>query len=328
MATPMARPKILLYETMHEAGTELLKQHGDVVVAPAVDEATLVGVVKDVDAIVIRANGKVSRAVLDAAPDLKVVGRHGVGLENVDVAGATERGIWVVYTPDANSESVAEHFVMLALGLSKRFLESDPALRAGQWKVRYEHIGRELYGKTLGVVGFGRIGRTTARICRHGFGMPVYYYDVVGAPPEVEAETQAKRVSLDELLRSADYISLNLPLTPQTRHIIGRDQVRMMKPTAYLCNLGRGPLWDEAAVAEALGQRWIAGAGTDVFEEEPTAKDNPLFAFRNFLCTPHMAAHTDEAMRRMSLVAEDIVAVLQHRAPRYPANQPKRQGKG
>jgi len=318
------RPKILLYEPMHAAGTDLLKQHGDVVVAPAVDEATLTGIVKDIDAVVIRANGKVSGAVMNAAPRLKVIGRHGVGLENIDVAAATEKGIYVVYTPDANSESVAEHFVMLALGLSKRFLESDPALRAGQWKVRYEHIGRELYGKTLGVVGFGRIGRTTARICHHGFGMPVRYFDVVPAAPEVEAETRAKRVGLDELLRSADYVSLNLPLTPQTRHSIGRDQIRIMKPTAYLCNLGRGPLWDEAAVYEALENKWIAGAGTDVFEQEPTAKDNPLFRFRNFLCTPHMAAHTDEAMRRMSLVAEDILAVLQGRAPRYPANQPKR----
>jgi D-3-phosphoglycerate dehydrogenase len=323
VATPAARPKILLYEPMHEAGTELLRQHGEVVVAPAVDETTLLGVVQDIAAIVIRANGKVSRAVLDAAPNLKVIGRHGVGLENVDVAAATGKGIWVVYTPEANSESVAEHFVMLALGLSKRLLESDPALRAGQWKVRYEYIGRELYGKTLGIVGFGRIGRTTARICHHGFGMPIHYYDMVPAPPEVEAETRAKRGSLDEVLRSADYVSLNLPLTPETRHIIGREQIRLMKPTAYLCNLGRGPLWDEAAVAEALRQGWIAGAGTDVFEAEPTARDNPLFAFRNFLGTPHMAAHTDEAMRRMSLVAEDIVAVLQGRAPRYPANQPK-----
>jgi len=309
---------------MHAAGTDLLKRHGDVVVAPAVDEPTLTGIVKDVDAIVIRANGKVGRAVMDAAPRLKVVGRHGVGLENIDVAAATEKGIFVVYTPDANSESVAEHFVMLALGLSKRFLESDPALRAGQWNVRYEYIGRELYGKTLGVIGFGRIGRTTARICHHGFGMPVLYYDVVPAAAEVEAETTAKRVGLDELLRGADYVSVNLPLTPQTRHLIGRDQLRIMKPTAYLCNLGRGPLWDEAAVYEALENKWIAGVGTDVFEQEPTAKDNPLFKFRTFLCTPHMAAHTDEAMRRMSLVAEDIIAVLQGRVPRYPANQPKR----
>jgi D-3-phosphoglycerate dehydrogenase len=309
---------------MHEAGTSLLRQHGEVILAPALDEATLVSAVRGVDGIVIRANGKVTRAVMEAAPTLKVIGRHGVGLETIDVNAATERGIWVVYTPEANSESVAEHFVGLALMLSKRMPEADRALRAGRWNVRYEYIGRELYGKTLGVLGFGRIGRNTARICHHGFGMPVLYYDVVAPPREVEAETQARRVSLEELLRTADYVSLNLPLTPETRHIIGREQIRMMKPTAYLLNLGRGPLWDEKAVLEALEQRWIAGAGSDVFEQEPTPADNPLFAFPNFVCTPHMAAHTDEAMRRMSLVAEDVVAVLEGREPRFPANRPMR----
>jgi len=317
------RYRFLLYEPMHEAGTNLLKQHGEVVVAPALDEATLLSAMREVDAIVIRANGKVTRAVMEAAPKLKVVGRHGVGLETIDVAAATEKGIRVVYTPEANSESVAEHFVALALILSKRVHESDQALRAGQWKVRYEYIGRELFGKTLGVVGFGRIGRTTARICRHGFGMPVLYYDLVAAPAEMEQETQARRVSLEELLRSADYVSLNLPLTAETRHAIGAEQLRLMKPTAYLLNLGRGPLWDEQAVLEALEGKWIAGAGTDVFEEEPTSRDNPLFRFPNFVCTPHMAAHTDEAMRRMSLVAEDVLAVLQGREPRWPANRPK-----
>jgi len=316
--------RVLLYEPMHEAGTSLLGLHSEIIVAPALDEGTLLSMVRGVDAIVIRANGKVSRTVIEAAPRLKVIGRHGVGLENVDVAAATERGIWVVNTPEANSESVAEHFVGLALMLSKRMLEADQALRAGRWNVRYEYIGRELFGKTLGVVGFGRIGRTTARICRHGFRMPVLYYDVVAAPAEVEAETQARRVSLEELLRTADYVSLNLPLTPDTRHVIGREQIRLMKPTAYLMNLGRGPLWDEKAVLEALEQQWIAGAGSDVFEEEPTATDNPLFQHRRFVCTPHMAAHTDEAMRRMSLVAEDVVAVLEGKEPRWPANRPKR----
>ena len=321
--TPQQRTyRFLLYETMHEAGTSLLRQHGEVIMTPALDEATLVLAVKDVDAIVIRANGKVTRTVMEAAPRLRVIGRHGVGLETIDVPAATERGIWVVNTPEANSESVAEHFVGLALMLSKRMLEADQALRAGQWKVRNEYIGRELFGKTLGVAGFGRVGRTTARICHHGFGMPVIYYDVVAAAPGVEAETKAKRVSLESLLRTADYVSLNLPLTPETRHIVGREQIRMMKPTAYLLNLGRGPLWDEKAVLEALEQQRIAGAGTDVFEEEPTGKDNPLFQHRRFVCTPHMAAHTDEAMRRMSLVAEDVVAVLQGKEPRWPANRP------
>ncbi len=324
MTDQTRRFRFLFYEPMHEAGTGLLQQRGDAILAPALDEATLVSLVRDVDAIVIRANGKITRTVMEAAPRLKVVGRHGVGLENVDVAAATERGIWVVNTPEANSESVAEHFVALALILSKRLLEADQALRAGNWNVRYEYIGRELFGKSLGVVGFGRIGRATARICHQGFRMPVLYYDVVAAPAEIEAETRARRVTLEELLRSADHISLNLPLTAETRHIIGREQIRLMKHTAYLLNLGRGPLWDETAVLEALEQQWIAGAGTDVFEEEPTAKDNPLFRHRRFVCTPHMAAHTDEAMRRMSLVAEDIVAVLEGREPRWPANRPKR----
>jgi len=316
--------RFLLYEAMHEAGTSLLRRHGELIMAPALDEATLVSLVHDVDAIVIRANGRVTRSLMEAAPRLKAIGRHGVGLETIDVPAATERGIWVVNTPEANSESVAEHFVGLALMLSKRMLEADQALRAGQWKVRNEYIGRELFGKTLGVAGFGRIGRTTARICHHGFGMPVIYYDVVAAGPGVEAETQAKRVSMETLLRTADYVSLNLPLTPETRHFIGREQIRMMKPSAYLLNLGRGPLWDEKAVLEALEQQRIAGAGTDVFEEEPTGQDNPLFRHRRFVCTPHMAAHTDEAMRRMSLVAEDVLAVLEGKEPRWPANRPKR----
>ena len=313
----------LLYEAMHEVGTRLLQERGEVLVAPALDEVTLRSLVRDVDAIVVRANGRVSRAVIEAAPRLRVVGRHGVGLENIDLTAATERGVWVVFTPEANSESVAEHFVALALALSKRVLEADQALRGGQWNVRYEYIGREVFGKTLGVVGFGRIGRTTARICHQGFRMSVIYYDVVAAPSEIEEETQARRATLEELLRTADYVSLNLPLTRETRHIIGRDQIRWMKPTAYLLNLGRGPLWDERAVLEGLEQGWIAGAGTDVFEEEPTAKDNPLFRHRRFVCTPHMAAHTEEAMRRMSLVAEDVLAVLDGREPRWPANRPK-----
>ena len=321
MANP-SKFRFLLYEPMHEAGISLLKQHGEVIIAPAVDEATLLPLVKDVDAIVVRANGKATRTIMEAAPRLKVIGRHGVGLETIEVPAATERGIWVVNTPEANTESVAEHFVALALILSKRMLESDQALRAGQWKVRYEYLGRELSGRTLGVVGFGRIGRTTAQICHRGFGMQVLYYDVVPAPPEVERETGAARASLEDLLRRADYVSLNLPLTPETRHIIGREQIRLMKPTAFLLNLGRGPLWDEKAVLEALEGKWIAGVGTDVFEEEPTAKENPLFKFPNFVCTPHMAAHTEEAMRRMSLVAEDVIAVLEGRKQRWPANRP------
>ncbi|HWQ09458.1 MAG TPA: hydroxyacid dehydrogenase, partial [Holophaga sp.] len=276
----------------------------------------------DVDAIVIRAVGTISRRLIEAAPRLKVIGRHGVGLETIDLQAAREHGVRVVYTPEANSESVAEHFVGMALVLAKRMYEADRALRAGDWQVRHAYIGRELRGKTLGVVGFGRIGRTIARICHQGFAMPVRYHDLVAAPPEVEAELGARRAGLDELLAVSDVVSLNLPLTAESRHCIGRDQLRRMKPTACLVNLARGPVWDEAAVAEALERGWIAGAGTDVFEQEPVDPANPLFRHPRFVCTPHMSSHTDEAMRRMSMVAEDVLAVLQGREPRWPADRP------
>jgi D-3-phosphoglycerate dehydrogenase / 2-oxoglutarate reductase len=320
MAKPARHLRFLLFEPMHDAGTRLLREKGEVILAPAQDETTLLAAVRDVDAIVIRNLGTVSRNLINAAPRLKVIGRHGVGLETIDVTAATERGIRVVYTPEGNCESVAEHFVGMALMLSKRLLEADRALRAGQWQVRYEYFGHEMRGKTLGIVGFGRIGRTTARVCHRGFDMPVLYFNRTPAPTEVEADTGAARVSLEELLRTSDYVSLNLPLTASTRHCIGREQLRMMKPTAFLLNLGRGALWDEQAVSNALENGTIAGAGADVFEEEPAPPSNPLFRRGNFVCTPHMAAHTDEAMRRMSLVAQDVVAVLEGREPRWPVN--------
>jgi phosphoglycerate dehydrogenase-like enzyme len=314
--------RILLFEPMHEAGTRLLREQGEVVLAPALDEATLLSAVAEVDAIVIRNGGAVTRRLMEAAPRLKVIGRHGSGLDTIDLAAAAERGIRVVYTPEANCQSVAEHFVAMALVLSKRLLEADRALREGRWEVRHEYYGRELSGKTLGVVGFGRVGRATARICHHGFQMPVLYHSRSAAGPEAEAQCGARRAGLEQLLRAADFVSLNLPLTPETRHCIGREQIRMMRPDACLVNLGRGPLWDEAAVLEALDQGWIAGAGSDVFEQEPAGREHPLFRHARFVGTPHMSAHTEEAMRRMSLVAEDVIAVLQGREPRWPVSRP------
>ncbi|MGA2081572.1 MAG: hydroxyacid dehydrogenase [Holophaga sp.] len=319
MSASSPRFRILLFEPIHEAGLRLLEEHGEVILAPSLDEAALLEAARDVDAVIIRNYGRVGRDLIQAAPRLKVIGRHGSGLDTIDFQAAAERGIRVVYTPEANCESVAEHFVAMALILSKRMLEADRALRAGEWGVRYKYFGREMRGKTLGVVGFGRVGRATAQICHHGFGMPVLYHNRTRLPLEEEARYGARPAGLEELLAQADYVSLNLPLTPETRHCIGREQIRKMKPTAYLINLGRGPLWDEAAVLEALERGWIAGAGTDVYEREPAGADHPLFRHGRFVCTPHMSAHTDEAMRRMSLVAEDVIAVLEGREPRWPA---------
>jgi len=310
--------KILLYENMHSEGTALLAENCDLIYARSFAEEDIIDQVADVDAIIIRANGAVSEKVMAAAPKLKVVGRHGVGLDAVDMDAARQRDIKVVYTPQANKESVAEHFVALALMLAKKIRPADIALRNCYWQARYELIGTELRGKTLGVLGFGRIGQQTARICKNGFAMPILYYDQL-AFPDVERELEALRVEEKALFGQADFISVNLPLLPETRHFVNADLLNLMKPTAFLINMARGPIWNEADVTEALRTHRIAGAGSDVYEVEPVTKDNPLLKLDNFVGTPHMSAHTEEAMTRMSMVARDVLAVLEGREPEYPA---------
>ncbi len=309
--------KVLLYERMHLEGTRLLEERCQVAYADSLDEDRIIGQVGDVDAIVIRAAGKVTRRIMASAPRLKAVGRHGVGLENIDLQAARERGIRVVYAAEANAISVAEHFVGLALILAKRLRLADRALRSGYWKARYELIGSELHGKTLGVLGFGRIGQQTARICRLGFGMNVLYHDVRGVP-EMEKALDARRADIQGVFREADFVSINLPLLPQTRGLVSAELLRIMKPTAFLINMARGPVWNEADVIRALREGWIAGVGSDVFEEEPTSRDNPLLSMDNFAGTPHMASHTEEGMIRMSLVARDILKVLDGQEPEFP----------
>ncbi len=310
--------RVLMYEPMHARGTQLLEQTCEVVHASSLDETDLVRLVQDVNAIIIRANGAVTRKIIEAASDLKVIGRHGVGLESIDLQAAQDNGVQVVYTPVANSESVAEHFVGLALMLAKKIRLADIALRRGYWKARYELIGTELREKTLGVVGFGKIGQQTARICHYGFGMPVIYHDVMNYP-EAENELRAVRKDAKAVFAEADFISINLPLLPQTRHFVDAELIGRMKPTAFIINMARGPIWHEKDLIQALQQKRIAGAGSDVFEEEPASAGNPLFELDNFVGTPHMSAHTDESMMRMSMVAADILAVLEGRKPRYPA---------
>jgi D-3-phosphoglycerate dehydrogenase len=314
--------KVLLYEDMHETGKALLKEKAEILFANSLEEASLIKEVKEINGIIIRANGKVSRRLMESAPKLKVVGRHGVGVENVDLEAATEEGIWVVNTPDANDLSVAEHFFGLALILSKMLKKADIALREGRFEARYQYIGNELHGKTLGILGFGRIGRAVGRIGHKGFDMKVLYYDAVQYE-ETEKELKARKASLEEVLSQSDYISINLPMLPETKGILGKREFGLMKPSAFIINLARGPIWDEKALHQVLKEKKIAGAGSDVYEVEPAAKGHPLFDLENFVGTPHMAAHTEEALRRMSLVAEDVIRVLEGKTPVHPVNQPR-----
>lgn len=308
--------KVLLYEPIHNEGTKILEEKCDLIYATSYEEEDLIGQAADADAIIIRANGSVSKAIIESSSKLKVIGRHGVGLDTVDLEAAKKCGIRVVYTPMANKESVAEHFVGLALILAKKMRLADIALRDCQWQVRYEYIGTELYGKMLGVLGFGRIGQQTARICRHGFNMGILYYDQIDYP-EAEAELNAKRVDEKTLFSDADFVSINMPLLPETRYFVNAGLLNLMKPSAFLINMARGPIWKEADVVSALEDKRIAGAGSDVYEIEPITPDNPLLKLDNFVGTPHMSAHTEEGMIRMSLVAKDVLAVLEGREPEF-----------
>jgi len=223
----------------------------------------------------------------------------------------------LIWRPQANKESVAEHFVVMALMLAKKIRLADIALRDCNWQARYELIGTELRGKTLGVLGFGRIGRQTARICRFGFDMSVLYFDPIEFP-EAENELDARRVDAQALFKAADFISINMPLLPETQHFVNADLLKLMKPTAILINMARGPVWNEADVIAALQENRIAGAGSDVYEVEPITPENSLLKLDNFVGTPHMSAHTEEAMIRMSMVAKDVLCVLEGKDPEYP----------
>jgi len=313
----MPRYRVLLLEPIHESGMRKLAEHAELVLADGLDEEALCRQVRGVHALVVRAGGRITRRVLEAADSLRVIGRHGVGLDNIDLEAARELGVAVVYTPLANAESVAEHAVGMMLALAKRLREGDAALRRGEWGARYSLTGRELLGKALGVVGMGRIGRRVAEICSLAFSMEVMFHDVV--EPQLPPGLRAIRVDLEELLSRADFVSLHVPLLPSTYHMLGERELRLMPSTSCLVNTSRGGVVDQDALAKALREGWIAGAALDVFETEPLPPDSPLLELPNVLVTPHMASHTEESLRRMSEVVDDVLAVLEGRQPRFRA---------
>ncbi|HSB89984.1 MAG TPA: hydroxyacid dehydrogenase [Anaerolineales bacterium] len=311
------RPVVLLFEPIHAKALDILRQRADVRMATSLEEPDLLTQVGDVDGIIIRANGKVSRRLMQAAPRLKVVARHGVGVEAIDRQAAAEMGIAVVNTPDANVESVAEQCLGMMIALAKRLRLSDRAIRAGDWDARYRLIGNELLGKTLGLVGFGRIGQRLAAMCHSGLSMGIVYFDVVSYPG-VEKQLEARRMPLGELLSRSDFVSVHTPLVRETRGIIDEKALRSMKPGAFLLNTSRGPVVDQAALVRALQEGWIAGAGLDVYDPEPLPADSPLLQMDNVVLSPHMAAHTDEALLRMAMVITDVLAVIEGRRPENP----------
>ncbi|MBD3182872.1 hydroxyacid dehydrogenase [Candidatus Poribacteria bacterium] len=316
----MAKPKILLYEEIHPVGINYLDEHAEIIWASGYDEDTICNQVVDVSGIVIRANGSVTGRIMDSAPNLKVVGRHGVGVDNIELEAATERGIYVVNTPGVNNEAVAEHAVGLMLSLTKLITAGDKALRNGNWNYRYQRRGQEMKGQTLGIVGLGNIGYRVAQICHFAFDMEILYCDEVDKQ-DVAKEIKASKVELEELLKSSDYVSLHVPSLPTTRYLINSENIKLMKKTAYLINTSRGPVVDTEALIEALDNNLITGTGLDVYEEEPLPDDDKILDAPNTILTPHVASHTEEAMKAMAMVVEDVIQVINGNKPKNPVNQ-------
>ncbi len=315
MANRGERFRILVAGELSGAAVAQLSAAGQVIV---VGEGALpAGDLAAAEAIVVRTHTKVTREVLESAPRLRVIGRAGVGLDNVDVAAARERGIEVVYTPEANSRAVAELAVGLIVALRRGLLAGDAAVRGGAFTAYREgQRVAELRGQTVGIIGMGRAGRATARILQRGFGMRVVFNDIV----EITGlDFPAEAVSKAELYAAAAVVSLHVPLTELTRGLIGRAAIAAMRPGALLINTARGAVVDGAAVAEALRSGKLGGAAFDVFEPEPPAADDPLLSAPNCLLSPHVGARTVEAQAAMNAVVEDVIAVLEGRRPRYAA---------
>jgi D-3-phosphoglycerate dehydrogenase / 2-oxoglutarate reductase len=309
-------PRILVRERIAEAGVELLRARFDVDVDTECDLAARIG---EYDAIIVRSGTRLTRELIERADRLRVIGRAGVGVDNVDVAAASERGIVVANAPQSTVVSAAEHALGLLLALSRNIPQAHAALKDGRWE-RSRFAGVELAGKTLGLVGFGRIGQQVARRAA-GLEMRVVAHDPYVAPERFRALGVARAATLVELLAESDYVSLHLTLTSETRGLIGREELARAKPGVRIVNVARGELVDEDALAEAIRSGAVAGAALDVFSAEPYA--GPLLELDNVVVTPHLGASTEEAQDRAGvIVAEQVAAALEGGVVTNAVNMP------
>lgn len=315
--------KVCIPQDISNAGKDFLKERGyDLAVGSgSFDVDVLKREVAEADAILARA-APFPREVLSAAPNLRVIARHGVGYNNIDVDYCTENGIWITYAPRSNVVSVAEHAIALMLALAHNMMTCDRLVREGDWGVRDRLLGVDLAEKTLGLIGLGRIGRLVSEKAMAGFGMRVIGHDPLISAGEYPAGVEPE--TLEGVFARADFVSLHVPAVVATEKMVNAALLAKMKPTAYLVNCARGEVVDEAALYQALAERRIAGAGLDVFAVEPAGGDNPLFRLDNVVVSPHNAALTVESMDRMGLhAAMGIHSVLAGEVPEWPVNDPR-----
>ncbi len=322
----MSRPRVAVLRRIPDSALELMREHADVWVSehdrPLTTEE-LPAAVAGADAVVSMLHDRIDGEVLDAAGEqLRCVANVAVGYDNIDVTAASQRGVLVTNTPGVLTDATADIAMGLILAVTRRFGEGERVIRSRQWWSwhMFFMLGTGIQGKTLGIVGLGQIGQATARRAR-AFGMEIVYTQRRPADPAVEQELGgARRLELGELLATADVVSLHVPLTPDTRHLIDADGLRRMKSGAYLVNTARGPIVDEAALAAALRDGVIAGAGLDVYENEPEVHPD-LLVLDNVVLLPHLGSATIETRTAMAeLAARNVVAVLTGEQPPTPVN--------
>jgi glyoxylate reductase len=324
MASSIQKPSILISRILPEEAVARARSRALVDLHEAdrpLGRTELIARLKGRQGLVCLITDAIDASLLAACPDLKVVANVAVGFNNIDVAEATKRGVVVTNTPDVLTETTADFAWALLMATARRVVEADRYVREGkftQWEFMLL-LGGDIHGKTLGIIGFGRIGRAMARRAR-GFDMRVVYQDAVAADPATERELRATRTDTATLLRESDFVTLHTPLLPETRHLINAESLKTMKKTAYLINASRGPVVDEAALAQALKEGWIAGAGIDVFEEEPKVHPS-LMGLPNVVLAPHIAsASSDTRLKMANLAVDNCLAVLEGKTPPTPVN--------
>ena len=321
----MAKKKVIVPEHIDESGIKVLEAsnlvetiyYDDKPVSPDV----YAGDLKETFAVLVRIKD-FNREMIQSAPNLKIIAKHGVGVDNIDVATATERKIPVTITSTGNSDAVADHALGFMLSLSRNLPKADSDLKSGQFTRREHYTGFELGGKTVGIVGLGRIGTRVAQRCAQGFGMKVIAYDPFIDSDYAEKHHAELLDDLEALLKTSDYVTIHTPLTELTENMIGEKELQSMKPDAFILNTARGGIINESDLYKALKNKWIRGAGLDAYVKEPPLPDeNPLLELDNIMVTPHIAGGTKEAAVKMAThAAEEILRVLKGQQPLHPIN--------
>ena len=310
--------KILVSDPLAEEGLEVLRQETEVEVKTDLTSQQLVETIGQYDAIVVRSGTKVTADVTEAGQRLRVIGRAGIGVDNIDVEKATERGVMVVNAPTSTVVAVAEHTMALLLATARHVPRGDASLRKGKW-LKKQLVGTTVAGKVLGIVGLGRIGTAVARRAR-AFDMEIIAYDPYLTREQIEERGATPVSFLEELLKRSDFVTLHVTLTPETQGMIGTRELEMIKPTARLINCDRGAVVDEEALLKALEEGRLAAAGLDCFYEEP-ATDNPLCCSERVVATPHIAASTVEAQRDVAReIAQQVLTALRGERPEHLVN--------